>query len=230
MKKKEISIFIILLISLFSISAKAQDKTPLTKEEYKELPLYQKSSVGIDVWGLGSKMFGSDFTSIEGFYAVNLKDRFFPIIEIGYGSMNSTNDNTNIYYKTAAPYFRIGMDYNFFYKKPYLPGYLYGGFRVAHSSFSYDVTAPDMKDPTWGDVTVPFSYTGVKTNVTWAELVVGLKTRIYKNFCMGWSLRYRIQMSMKKSENSEPWYIPGYGTNGSTKLGITYNLIYNLPF
>ena len=30
---------------------------------------------------------------------------------------------TNIHYKASAPYFRIGMNYNFFCKKPYLPGF-----------------------------------------------------------------------------------------------------------
>ena len=47
---------------------------------------------------------------------------------------------------------------------------------------------------------------------------------------MGWSLRYRIRMNMKKTEHTEPWYIPGFGKNNSTNLGVTYSLIYKLPF
>ena len=38
---------------------------------------------GLDVFGLGSKIFGSDFTSAEVSVEVNLKNRFIPIIEIG---------------------------------------------------------------------------------------------------------------------------------------------------
>ena len=33
------------------------------------------------------------------------------------------------------------------------------------TSFSYDVDAPTMKDPTWGFPEIPFSYDGIKTDV-----------------------------------------------------------------
>ena len=55
-----------------------------------------------------------------------------------------------------------------------------------------------MKDPTWGFPEIPFSYDGIKTTVTWAELLAGIKVNVYKNFYMGWSLRYRIRMNIKK--------------------------------
>jgi hypothetical protein len=102
--------------------------------------------------------------------------------------------------------------------------------RYGFTSFSYDVDAPTMKDPTWGFPEIPFSYDGIKTTVTWAELLAGIKVNVYKNFYMGWSLRYRIRMNIKKAEHTEPWYIPGFGKNNSTNLGVTYSLIYKLPF
>ena len=34
----------------------------------------------------------------------------------------------------------------------------------------------------------------------------------------------------EKTEHTEPWYIPGFGKNNSTNLGVTYSLIYKLPF
>ena len=37
-------------------------------------------------------------------------------------------------------------------------------------------------------------------------------------------------LSMKKHENSDPYYIPGYGQGKSPSYGLTYNLIYKLPF
>lgn len=233
MKKNEISIYIILLLSstfLFCTPMAAQEKKPATEEEKKEVPLYQGTTVGIDVFGLGSKIFGGDITSTEISVEVNLKNRFVPTVEIGYGTTDTTNEETNIHYKASAPYFRIGMNYNFFFKKPYLPGFLYGGIRYGYTSFSYDVDGPVMKDPVWGTEEVPFIYNGVKTHAGWAELLAGIKVNVYKNFYMGWSLRYRIRMSVKKAEHTEPWYIPGFGKNNSTNLGVTYSLIYKLPF
>ena len=70
MKKKRISIFIIGLLILsnwLGVSAvKAQEvtNTPLTKEEWKAMPLYQGSYVGVDIFGLGSKLMGSDYFSV----------------------------------------------------------------------------------------------------------------------------------------------------------------------
>ena len=226
MKKKRISTYITLLtllssMLLYSPTLAAQEKKTTIEEE--KVPFYQGTTIGIDIFGLGSKIFGGDITSTEISVEVNLKNRYVPVAEIGYGTTDTTDDGTNIHYKASAPYFRIGMNYNFFFKKPYLPGFLYGGIRYGFTSFSYDVDAPTMKDPTWGFPEIPFSYEGVKTTVTWTELLAGIKVNVYKNFYMGWSLRYRIRMNMKKTEHTEPWYIPGFGKNNSTNLGVTYS-------
>ena len=77
------------------------------------------------------------------------------------------------------------MNYNILFKKPHLPGYAYGGIRYGFTSFTYDVDAPVMVDPTWGNITVPFTYNGVKSNAGWVELVGGLTTKVYKNFLYG---------------------------------------------
>ena len=217
--------------NLFGFSAVAQTvNKPLTDEEVKQLPLYQGAWIGVDVAGIASKAFGSDILSAEVFAEVNLKNRYFPVIEIGYGSTDTTSDETDIHYKVSAPYFRIGAGYNVFYRKPYLPGQFIVGLRYGYSSFSYDIDAPSLTDPTWGNVSIPLAYNGVKTNVSWAEIVASLRTNVWKNFYMGFSVRYRARLSMKKNDNSEPWYIPGFGKNNSSNLGITYNLIYKLPF
>ncbi len=57
-----------------------------------------------------------------------------------------------------------------------------------------------------------------------------MKARIYKGFCMGWSVRYKRRLSITANENAEAWYVPGFGKNGETSFNFTYNLIYNLPF
>ena len=236
MKKKRISIYIIGLLilsnwlGLSTAIAQETTNTPLTNEEWKTMPLYQGSYAGIDIFGLGSKALGSDYMSTEISAEVNLKNRYFPIIEIGYGQIDTTQEENDIHYKTSAPYFRIGANYNVFYKKPYLPGQFLVGLRYGFSSFSYDVSAPPLTDPVWGAPTLPFNYEGVKSNANWLEIVIGIKANIYKSLYLGLSLRYRSLMSVKATENSEPYYIPGYGKNKGTNIGISYSIIYNLPF
>lgn len=235
MKKESISTYIIALLALSSLwlspsGLRAQDiKTP-SGEEKTGQRLFQGVFVGVDVFGFLNQALGSDVSTTEASVEVNLLNRFFPVVEIGYGSMDATDDETDIHYKTSAPFFRIGANYNVFYKKPHLPGYFTVGLRYGFSSFDYDVQAPTLTDPNWGHTQVPVDYTGVKTKAGWLELVLGLKTNVYKDFYMGFTVRYRSRMSLTKNENSEPYYIPGYGRGKSNNLGITYNLIYKLPF
>lgn len=234
MKKETISISIIALLILNSLwmlphTAQAQNTPALAGNEVEKQPFFQGIYAEVDVFGLLNKALGSDITSTEVSVEANLQNKFFPIVEVGYGTMDATNDETDIYYKTSAPFFRIGLSYNVFHKKPYLPGQLLVGLRYGFSSFSYDVTAPDLVDPNWGHTSIPFSYEGVKSNAGWIELAVGMKTKVYKGFHMGFTARYRSRISLKKHENSEPLYIPGFGKNGSSNFGLTYNLIYKLP-
>ncbi|WP_300724474.1 DUF6048 family protein [uncultured Bacteroides sp.] len=239
--KKKISKYISLLALLMSSfifcygTAYAQEQKPKNdketlKKEYAKTPFYQGSSVGVEVAGVIGHALGSDPISSEVLLQCNLKNRFMPALEIGYAKMDVTNDDSEMHYNTSAPYFRVGMDYNVFYLKPYLPGYLYVGLRYGFSSFSYDVNGPDMKDPNYGDITIPYSYTGIKSKAQWAELVIGIKVKIFKGFCMGWSVRYKKRVSAENGENTEPWYIPGYGENNTSNFNLNYNLIYNLPF
>lgn len=234
MKKESISTFIIALVVLSSwltpTSLHAQEAQFTPKEEKNDSAFFQGIYVGVDVFGFLNQVLGSDAKTTEASVEVNLMNRFFPVVELGYGSMDTTDDETDIRFKTKAPFFRIGANYNVFYKKPHLPGYFTVGLRYGYTSFKYDIQAPDLVDPNWGHTSIPFDYKGVKTNVGWLELVLGLKANVFQNFYMGFTARYRSRLSMKKNEYSEPYYIPGYGKGKSSNLGITYNLVYKLPF
>ncbi len=184
--------------------------------------------ISADLFGYMGGLFDNDFTSSEIAVELNLKNRFFPVLEIGYGTTDTTDDDNDVHYKVSAPYFRIGANYNFYHKKN-TPNSIFAGFRLAYSSFSYDVDAPDLTDPVWGG-SVPFSYKGISSNASWLELVVGLRTQIYKNFHMGWSIRYKRRLSVKENSNSDAWYIPGFGENDSALFSATYNLIYYIPW
>lgn len=184
--------------------------------------------VSADLVGVIGGVFGLEYNSYEASVEVNLKNRYFPVLEVGYGFTDTTDDDNDIHYKAAAPYFRLGMNYNFYYKKD-TPNSIYAGLRCGFSSFSYDVSSPDLTDPIWGG-TVPYNYEGVKATAVWLEIVAGLRTRIWKNFYMGWSVRYKRRLSVTENDYSEVWYIPGFGINGSALFGATYNLIYYLPW
>lgn len=215
------------------------------KKEKKEpeitYPLYNGVSIGVDLWGPGGKLFGSDFMSTEISADVDLKHRYFPVVELGYGRTNTVSDQ-GIHYKSGAPYFRIGLDYNALYNKKH--GHmLLVGVRYAATSFKYDVKAPSTDDPLYDDSSFNFSLTddiwqehleydhsGMKGSMQWLEICVGIRANIGKNFYMGWAMRYRSRLSGSSDKYGDPWYVPGFGKYGKSRLGVTYTLVYKLPF
>lgn len=233
--RKKILKYITLLISsillCFPLHAQNPERTEANKkEEHKEgIPLFNGVSVGVDISGAAGKVLGGNRFSGEVQGKIDLMNRFFPTVEIGWGNTNTTSASTNQHYKMSAPYFRIGADYNFFHKKTHLPGYIYGGLRYGFSSFSYDVDIPPMTDPTFGNTSISGSYHGITSSAHWLEVVAGIHVKVYKNFCMGWSLRYKSMLNLGKGYNTEPWYIPGFGKNTKTGFGVSYSLIYYIP-
>ena len=198
-------------------------------------------SVGLDLWGIGSKLFGGDFLSSEVIASVDLKHRFFPTVEVGYEQTDAWNDN-GIHYKSGAPYFRIGMDYNALYKKKH-GQMLLVGLRYGFSSFSYDIESMSVSDPIYGgsignpnlidDIwggSISYRHSGMTGSMQWLELGVGIRAHIWKPLYMGWGLRFRFRLSASTGQYGDPWYVPGFGTYKSNTLGVQYSIIYKLPF
>ena len=186
-------------------------------------------------------MLGSDFLSSEVSVEIDIKRRFLPIVEIGYGSTD-TWDVKGIHYKSAAPYFRVGMNYNTMYKKKDKNNMFYVGLRYAISSMNYDVSAVGVTDPIfegetnpliedwiWGE-TLPYDREGLKATIHWLEIVAGVRVQVFKSLYMGWALRMKYRQKNDISEYGNPWYVPGFGTYNSSKMGVTYSIIYKLPF
>ena len=141
------------------------------------IPVFQGMNVMVDLVGPGGYVLGSDFFAAEAALEVNLLNRFFPVLEVGYGRTDAINEDTELHYKTAAPYFRLGLNYNVQYKKK-LPGYIYAGARIAYSTFKYDIDGPPMTDPVWGGE-LPFHIAGVKGGIVGRSTCTDLQEPAY---------------------------------------------------
>lgn len=252
MVRKILNSFISLALCLLAaLPMKAQNGNPPAatappRDQAKEaeenaFPLYNGLTVSVDLWGIGSKVLGGDFLSSEVAVDVNLKNRFFPIVELGYGGTDAWNDN-GTHYKSSAPYFRIGMNYNALYKKKF-DNYLFVGLRYAVSSFKYDIEAlaindpiyggsvgnPNLTDDVWGG-SLPYNHKGMKGSMQWLEFCVGIRAHIWDRFYMGWGLRFKFRASSSTAEYGDPWYVPGFGKYGSNTMGVTYTITYKLPY
>lgn len=196
-------------------------------EEQKEhLVFFQGFTLSVDCYGPVAMMV-SDYGTLEGALRLNLKNTFFPIIEAGVGKCDKEDFNTKVSYKASAPFARVGIDINML-KDKFQSNRLYLGARYGISMFKYDIAGPAQTDPIWGG-SQPFSVKGLDCTSHWAELVFGVEVKIFRNFHMGWAIRYKREIASTKSDYAKPNCIPGYGyTTDSSCWGGTYSLIFDL--
>lgn len=179
--------------------------------------------VSIDALGALQRQLSS-YGQYEAALRMNLNDKMFPIVEVGLGDCDKTEETTKLHYTSSAPYARLGVDFNML-KDKHDAYRVYVGLRAAYTSFKYDLTSTEaISDPVWGD-TGEISQTGVSCNYLWAELVAGVQARIIGPVHLGWSLRYKNRIHQKYGDAGEPWYVSGFGKRGASRLGGTFNII-----
>lgn len=212
------------LLLIATLSATAQQQKRMVAEP-DTIPLFRGVAVSADLAGI-AQLALSDYGQYEAALRVNLRDKYFPVIELGMGKADANDVATNLTYKSTAPYGRIGMDFNVMKNKHDI-NRVYVGGRYAFSSFDFDVSSPGITDPVWGDV-VEYAHKGNKATWHWMEFVAGIDAKIWKMVRLGWSVRYKRRLSNKDPEIGKPWYVPGYGKEGGSRIGASFNLIFEL--
>lgn len=215
----------VLLLMLLNAHAQGGSKKNIIAETADSIPLFRGVAVSVDLVGPAEMMFG-DYGQYEAAARINLKDKYFPVAELGWGKANAEDVATQLTYKTNAPYVRAGMDFNLMKNKHDIYRLL-GGVRYAYTSFKYDVNSPNIVDPVWKD-NVEYNAEGVKCNYHWLEFSFGVDAKIWGPVRMGWTVRYRKKLYSKAGDFGTPWYVPGFGKSGSTRLGGTFNVTFEL--
>lgn len=219
------SLLLLLFLLLGTSSAEAQSKKKWFTAENDSTPFFNGVAVSVDLVGAGQLLL-SDYGQYEAALRINLKDRYFPIFELGYGISDATDETTNINYKTKAPYGRFGCDFNLLKNKHDIYR-LYAGARYAFTSYKFDLAVPVVTDPVYGG-TSDMSTTDIKCNYHWMELVMGVDAKIAGPLHLGWSVRYKRRLFHDDGSIGNTWYVPGYGIQGGSRIGATFNVIFEL--
>ena len=220
------SLSLLVLPHAFAQSSRRAEQERLRLKQIDDsIPLYRGIQIKADMVGLAQKMV-SDYGQYEVGVRVNLKDKYFPTLEVGLGEADHHDIVTLTSYKTSAPYGKIGADFNIMKNKHDIYR-LYLGVRYAYTSFKFDVDHPDIVDPVWGGKT-PFHGHDIKANYHWMELLLGIDAKIWGPLHLGWSARYKRRLHYDNGELGNVWYVPGYGKQGSTRLGGTFDIIIEL--
>lgn len=213
------------LLTVVPLQVHAQRQRTATVVE-DTIPLFRGVAVSVDAVGAFQRWLGS-YGQYEAAARLNLKDRYFPVVEFGIGTADHEDEVTTIQYKTTAPYGRIGCDFNVLKNKHDIYR-VYIGFRYGFTSFKYDISSSDgIKDPTYKTIS-EYGASGLKSNFHWGEFLAGVDAKIYGPLRFGWSVRYRNRFKQTHDDMGQPWYVPGFGVNKTTALGATFNIIFEL--
>lgn len=215
-------IFFLSISLLLSGTAQAQRKKLLHIPD--STAWFQGVEVSAELVGAAMKVLG-DQGQYEAGLRINLKDRYFPVVELGYGMCDHEEKTTNITYKTKAPYGKIGVDFNVM-KNKHDDYRLYIGARYAYTNFKVDYSSPPITDPFWHDTQIEWGEENMQCKYHWAEAVFGAQAKIWKFIHLGWSLRYRKRVSYSEGGHSKSWYVPGYGKSGNSNIMGTFHLIF----
>lgn len=222
-----LAVSILFLMAAFAQPASAQraaakgGKTAKALSDRDTIPLFRGFSVSADVVGPVMMAVG-DYGQYEAALHLNLRDRYFPAVEIGYGKADHTEETTQMTYKTSAPFFRVGVDFNVLKNKHDIYR-LYAGVRYGFTSFKYDLGSPGVEDPVWGGLS-PYEAKGVKCNYHWLEAGIGVDVKIAGPLHLGWSVRYKQRLSADEGSLGKSWYVPGYGKTGTSAFGALFNI------
>ena len=194
--------------------------------EKDSIPLFRGFALSFDLAGPAQIMLG-DHGEYEGALRINLHDQWFPIFELGIGHANHVDDDVSKpNYKTTAPYFRLGMDWNILRKK-HGPNRMYAGFRYAFTAYKCDIIRQNLPDKVFRG-TSNFGEEGISCSQHWLEAVLGIDAKIFGPLHLGWTVRYKRRVAHKEGDIGTSWYVPGFGLNDSDTFGANFNVIIDI--
>ncbi len=203
------------------------DSTALKIVPKMQQPLFYTASAGLNLWDPVARAFGQNYGIASVWAELSLHNRYIPMVEIGLGQASHPGPNNNYRYRSPlSVFFKIGIGYNFLFNSN--PDYkLYAVLRYGISPFSYNINDITLDSPYWQE-TERFSIPSQHATAGYYEFGIGLRTKVWGPISAGWEFRYHTIAHCTKGRYGDPWYIPGYGSRGSSLAG-SFSIIYTLP-
>ncbi len=149
---------------------------------------------------------------------VNLKQRYFPTLELGYAQADRTLASGTFVGKGG--FARVGLDLSSLKKRPDSPNKLLVGVRIATAVQDYRLTDLILNDSYW-QTNPTMNFHDMRCDV-WGEISIGIQVQIYKAFYMGWALRLKALFTRGEEGELTAYYIPGYGYKDDMNFGFNY--------
>ena len=204
----------------------AAGNTPSREIPKAKIPLYQ----GIQLAGdLSQPLRGliSDTYGYSGKLELNLRNTYFPTLEVGYAHFDETALN-GIHNRSTGPYVKLGVNRTIASLGNRAENLFYAGLHLGFSSLRQSADNLVWNDTYWGNPINAFP--GETRSAEWLDLTLGVRVRVLGPFSLGWSGHYRSTLHVSNSPSGNPAYLPGYGALEKPHLGLDAHLYYQLPF
>jgi len=188
--------------------------------------------VGADLSKIARTIYDSNYQGLELVGDFRLNKKYYFAAELG--SENKTTDDELINFKTTGTYIKVGFDYNAHENWLDLENIISIGLRYSASRFSQKINSYEVynTNPYFG--AIPDTPSGREfggLSAQWVEVVAGVKTRVFDNFFVGFTLRANRLVSNQKPVGFDNLYIPGFNRtyDGDFGVGFNYTLTYFIP-
>jgi hypothetical protein len=198
---------------------------PLVAQDTIDFPL--KLKIGFEVSGPVEYYTNKNILKTEGFISADLDEKRTVILSAGF--VNYKYSQYNYDYLNKGYFLRTGVDFNLLNPEKSQGRYWAGiGFHYGLSRFTSE-TPSFSQDNYWGTTAG-----SIPNRSSWGhflEATPGIKTEIFKNVSIGWSISLRMLLYSGTGKDLRPIYFPGYGSGGKkTSTEISYWLTWNIPF
>lgn len=221
---RRIYVYFISQLIFACLAVHAQD-TLLPLQDTIPFPL--KIRLGVDVYGPASYYFNKNILSLEGFLSVDIDPKKAIVAEAGYLDFQHSQFNYN--YLSKGSFIRLGVDFNLM-RRGLSQGKYYAGIGLRYGLSIFNTEAPFLTQTNyWGTATGSIPTT--KSIAHFVEASPGIRTEIFRNFSMGWVVRFRFLVHSGASKDNKAISIPGFGNAFKTfSPGINYYLIWSIPY
>ncbi|MFC2126658.1 DUF6048 family protein [Bacteroidota bacterium] len=151
--------------------------------------------------------------------------KYFITADYGWSQRQIMNEGFD--YTNSGNYGKIGIDYNFIFSDED-DHVIYYGLRYARSYFTETIDYT-IEDDYFGAFNL--SEENPDGKARWLEMNVGLKAKIWKQFYIGWTGRFKFAKKATAGGDFSVYEIPGYGLAANKSgWGFNYYIYYRFPF
>lgn len=223
MKHTSASFFRIVFL-LLSFTSLAQSQTaPVVDSVKMAYPQRYGLRVGADLFRLSRNIWDKNYTGFELHADYRYNKKVFLATELG--SENKYKADDQLSFTTQGSFLKIGLDYNMHNNWMDLENMIYVGGRYGISLHRQTLHSYKIfnQDNYFGETEVfpELETTGLTAH--WIDLVGGIRTKVFSNVFMGFSVRLSYLITQKQPEGFENLYIPGYGEKFSGNIGASFN-------